>query len=583
MWNGKNPKFSKYDSKTFLAMHNYLNKNEGSLFVKPGVITIKGLTLASNKAPVIEKHKSPISDTIISLGYDFQVIKQINARTNTPQEQVAVQPAATPVTPVTPVVTTQPTDAKADIEKRRQEELIIPNTNVSLYDSVKKLEKGIERITNKITELEKKGKGIIANQITGVTSLSGLATDRKRLKDIREKELQKIDKINAKYDAELAALEQPTPAVGLLDGLEVVAAKSVDSPNLVTTIPTVFANSNAVVQSSIMRTISQSLESFNLKVIDMFSFIRETLGESAMLTLENTYNNVTEALKTNDIETIARLKQEYLAVFSGSTFAKEQLEYIWKEQYVKGKPDASIPFQDLAYVTNGQFATAYQGDEVIVTAVKKETGEVFTYNATVTGKLNESNQIEVKTRNGNIVYIKKSDLQTIAPRTISVRANFNQTNSIMMTAVTKTTGEIAKFNSNGERDAQGDTQLNTFVPQANPTMIEVRKSLASGQPVAYTLPIHAGARINSAFAYKKGKTSVYLTAAVGSSVKPIESTTTASINSITENIPELGGANSQSTLNVLSSLGIDINSELGRTSLGNGDKTADSINPKPCT
>jgi hypothetical protein len=308
--------------------------------------------------------------------------------------------------------------------------------------------------------------------------------------------------------------ETPIPVVDPLDGLEVVPAKSIDSPNLVATIPTVFTNSNAVVQSSIMRTISQSLESFNLKLVDMFSFIRETLGESAMPTLENIYNNVTEALKTNNTEAIARLKEEYLAVFSGSTFAKEQLEYIWKAQYVNGKPDASIPFQDLAYVTNGQFATAYQGEEVIVTAVKKETGEVFTYTATVTGKVNESNQIEVKTRNGVLVYIKKSNLQTIIAKPINVRANFNQTNSIMMTAVDRTTGEIAKFNSNGERDAQGDTQLNTFVPQANPTMIEVRKSLASGQPLAHTLPIHAGARINSASAYEKGKTSVYLTASV---------------------------------------------------------------------
>lgn len=308
--------------------------------------------------------------------------------------------------------------------------------------------------------------------------------------------------------------ETPIPIVDEFDGLEVVPAKSVNSPELVATIPTVFTSSNAVVQSSIIKTISQSLESFNLKVVDMFSFIRETLGESAMPTLENIYNNVTEALKTNDIEAIARLKEDYLAVFSGSTFAKEQLEYIWKEQYVKGKPDASIPFQDLAYVTNGQFAIAYQGDEVIVSAVNRKTEEVFTYNATVTGKVNESNQIEVKTRNGNLVYIKKSNLQTIAPKTISVRVDFNQTNSIMMTAIDRTTGEIAKFNSNGERDAQGDTQLNTFVPRENDAMKEVRKSLASGQSVAHTLPIHAGARINSAFAYREGKTSVYLTASV---------------------------------------------------------------------
>jgi len=348
--------------------------------------------------------------------------------------------------------------------------------------------------------------------------------------------------------------ETPIPVVDPLDGLEVVAAKSIDSPNLVATIPTVFTNSNAVVQSSIMRTISQSLESFNLKVIDMFSFIRETLGESAMPTLENIYNNVTEALKTNDTEAIARLKEEYLAVFSGSTFANEQLEYIWKAQYVNGKPDVSIPFQDLAYVTNGQFATAYQGDEVIVTAVKKETGEVFTYNATVTGKVNESNQIEVKTRKGNIVYIKKSNLQTIAPRTISVRANFNQTNSIMMTAVDRTTGEIAKFNSNGERDAQGDTQLNTFVPRENDAMKEVRKSLASGQPVAHTLPIHAGARINSAFAYEKGKTSVYLTASVTGINTDIQTVAPVELDVVSEEIvePQVTSTLSKDELDILS-------------------------------
>jgi hypothetical protein len=327
---------------------------------------------------------------------------------------------------------------------------------------------------------------------------------------IREEELG----IPETDPADEIILDIPPVVEDKFDGLEVVPAKSVDSPELVATIPTVFTSSNAVVQSSIIRTISQSLESFNLKLVDMFSFIRETLGESAMPTLENIYNNVTEVLKTNDIEAIARLKEEYLGVFSGSTFAREQLEYIWKAQYVNGKPDASIPFQDLAYVTNGQFAITYQGDEVIVTAVNKKTDELFTYNATVTGKVNESNQIEVKTRNGNIVYIKKSNLQTIAPKTINVRVNFNQTNSIMMTAVDRTTGEIVKFNSNGERDAQGDTQLNTFVPRENDAMKEVRKSLASGQPVAHTLPIHAGARINSAFAYTEGKTSVYLTASV---------------------------------------------------------------------
>lgn len=298
------------------------------------------------------------------------------------------------------------------------------------------------------------------------------------------------------------------------DGLEVVPVNTIDSPELVATTPTVFTSSNATVQGSIIKTISNSVESFNLKLVDMFSFIRETLGESSMSTLESIYNNVTEALKTNDTEAIARLKEDYLAVFSGSTFANEQLEYIWNEQYVKGKPDSSIPFQEAAYVTNPQFALAYQGEPVIVTGVNKQTGEMFTYKATITGNVNEANQIEVKTAKGALVYIKKSNLQTTTTKPVNVRANFNQTNSVMITAVDRTTGEIAKFNSNGERDAQGDTQLNVFAPKENDTMKEVRKNLASGQPIAHTLPIHAGARINNSAAYRKGKNSVYLTASV---------------------------------------------------------------------
>jgi hypothetical protein len=340
----------------------------------------------------------------------------------------------------------------------------------------------------------------------------------------REKKLE-IPEVDPADEVVEVTVEAPV-VEDEFDGLEVVPVSKIESPDLVATTPTVFTSSNATVQGSIMKTISNSVESFNLKLVDMFSFIRETLGESSMSTLESIYNNVTEALKINDTEAIARLKEDYLAVFSGSTFANEQLEYIWNEQYVKGKPDASIPFQEAAYVTNPQFALAYQGEPVIVTGVNKQTEEMFTYKATVTGNVNEANQIEVKTAKGALVYIKKSNLQTTTTKPVNVRTTFNQTNSVMITAVDRTSGEIAKFNSNGERDAQGDTQLNVFAPRENDTMKEVRKNLASGQPIAHTLPIHAVARINNSAAYKKGKNSVYLTASVAgidTSIQTVES------------------------------------------------------------
>lgn len=91
MWKGKNPKFTKYESKTFLAMHNYLNENEEALFAKPGVITIKGLTLASNKAPITDKHKSAVSNNLIKLGFDSKIIKHIKLRTEKPSNRAAVE------------------------------------------------------------------------------------------------------------------------------------------------------------------------------------------------------------------------------------------------------------------------------------------------------------------------------------------------------------------------------------------------------------------------------------------------------------------------------------------------------------
>jgi hypothetical protein len=47
-----------------------------------GVITIDGLTLATKKAEVLDKHKSPASSNLIRLSFDPKIIKQINIRTN---------------------------------------------------------------------------------------------------------------------------------------------------------------------------------------------------------------------------------------------------------------------------------------------------------------------------------------------------------------------------------------------------------------------------------------------------------------------------------------------------------------------
>jgi hypothetical protein len=48
-------------------------------------VTIDSLTLGSKEVPVLDKHKSPISESIIKLRYDSEIIRHIEAKTQAPQ------------------------------------------------------------------------------------------------------------------------------------------------------------------------------------------------------------------------------------------------------------------------------------------------------------------------------------------------------------------------------------------------------------------------------------------------------------------------------------------------------------------
>ncbi len=95
-----------------------------------GVVTIGGLTLASKKAEVLDKHKSPYSSNLIRLGYDPKIIKHIELRTQKPSKKAAqVTPAVVPTTPVTPAIpkqldllTDQPRLTPEQVAERKAEE-----------------------------------------------------------------------------------------------------------------------------------------------------------------------------------------------------------------------------------------------------------------------------------------------------------------------------------------------------------------------------------------------------------------------------------------------------------------------------
>jgi hypothetical protein len=441
-------------------MHNYLNENEGSLFVKPGVITIKGLTLASNKAPIVEKHKSPISDKIISLGYDFQVIKQIKARTNTPQEQVAVQPAATPVTPVTPVVTTQPTDAKADVERRIENIFNIVDTlGKELSESGEDL-----LISVKSLSLEK---SLNEPNWAGYTKKG----DQRDIDFIKERITNEIEK-----------------------GKE----------------------SNRTTRFS---------KGWGSRRIKRLEEIQIAINNAEPIALGQ---STATAIPTDAKADIEKRRQEIIRI---TDFEKSEPDILDK---INAKYDA-----ELAALEQPTAAVAPSVDiskEVILSGLRGGFQGVSYSSFDIRSDVNVMNQIESDKSFSTTVERKGKKYVLVALR-------------IIQDVGARTPG----------RDGY------SFA------MIEDNGSLPSN--IVDLLKEQAISNISNL--YKD-------IAAIESSVKPIESTTTAGINSITENIPELGGANSQSTLNVLSSLGFDINSELGRTGLGDGDKTPDNINPKTC-
>lgn len=81
-----------------------------------GVITIDGLTLATNKAEVIAKHKNSASKDLIKLSYDAKIIKQIKARTEKPSAPKLTAPVSVEtITENMPEVVTENAQTTADV------------------------------------------------------------------------------------------------------------------------------------------------------------------------------------------------------------------------------------------------------------------------------------------------------------------------------------------------------------------------------------------------------------------------------------------------------------------------------------
>ena len=145
----------------------------------------------------------------LSFSPDYRVIDpNVSDVVDATNDNLPVQPAAT-----------QPIDAKADIERRRQEEL---SKGINEFKQAKNKEELTNAVKDWIGKDPYDTGFVFLNVRAALTSPGGFEKGKEMLYENHIKPLEKLynDKINAKYDAELAALEQPVaPTTSKIDRL----------------------------------------------------------------------------------------------------------------------------------------------------------------------------------------------------------------------------------------------------------------------------------------------------------------------------------------------------------------------------
>ena len=301
-----------------------------------------------------------------------------------------------------------------------------------------------------------------------------------------------------------------TPTEELLDGLPVEkpTPENAEQTGVSSTVPTVFASSNASTQSEILRTVNEKPESYVVKVMDLFSFIKEAVGKRALTTLQDIYKRVGQALDEDNQESINALKEEFMAIFPEGTFAKETLEYIWNNQFIQGKPDSSIPTVTTELASAIQIASTYKKKLGIIEFVKGN--QTIKYEVQLTGNVVNGKLEAINRKSLKIIYIDKNSFKPYSPVPITARAEFFQINSVVSTIANKSNNKITKFNLEGKKDSKGKISALMFLPQKDPTAIRLRENIATNTPITFTGPIIGGTKISNKGNYEKSKTSVYI-------------------------------------------------------------------------
>ena len=431
-------------------------------------------------------------------------------------------------------ITPEPTqleEAKADIERRRQEELNNARTDSrfatreeedAFQDEARERRLDIENKEKEISEA--KSKEEIADINKKYDKREALRT--KGISSPFESEEGKAivkserDKINAKYDAELAALEQTSPVV---EPIVIEETKPVSKPKpsedqqaqqenqtkVLKTAPLFYPSSNSQIdvpffdiQDRIIQGLDKEIsdkKEVNTALVDLFTIIEEVLGPETLESLERIFNEVTNPNVTP--QRLKELRTEFAFLFPSGFLRNTNLRYIFDDIMVKGIAQTDVS-------EKGKLKLDATDDELLplnvgrIVSIKTEKSKVYP-------------EASVANKNGVLYYVIKGaradgkDLWITLDRTKNTieglrypvfgtrPLHFSDLNTPNFTVLDKD-GKVQRYSNDGNRNPDGDKVLLFRLPTAkykeNPTPLQqafndVRTRLVQGERVKVSTPV----------------------------------------------------------------------------------------------
>jgi len=409
-------------------------------------------------------------------------------------------------------------DAKADIERKRQEEL---NWERRINDSKSK-----EELLKTIEDISGRTSSDMSMGFNATIAVASQLSDAKRIaiQDLKDIEKFFLKGINAKYDSELAALEKPVEPV--VDNVEQTKenTKKKTRKTKATKKPTVAEESQIAEQSKVLTTSpifrpiyekeAQNLPFFNIQeriintlnkevadkkssqtgIVDLFSLIEDVMGVDTLNTLETIYNEVQNPNTTK--ERISELRSQFMGLFPTGFLKQSVLNYMFDTQMINktipqgelnlNATDAELLELNKNKTVDVKLASGKEYKNVIIRA--KDNMMLFLVRG---GKADGSDLwLKVDRTKDKITGLKY-------PQIGSRPSMFTDLNVLTFTSI-NSEGKVQKYSKEGNRDANGDHTLVMYLPVKksveNPNEVDksfddLRAGLIEGNRVRINAPI----------------------------------------------------------------------------------------------